>query len=626
MDQGRFDEAEVILQKAFSANPKFREAQYNLAQIPFKRGEYAKSRDRFEALFSDTPGDEKNQAAQLIKFKIFLTFLLENKESEARQLMDQFKFTGDSPALYYAQSAWEFNHGNPDRGNDWIASAQKIYSPALNLIFADSLYDAGWLKGSERKSPPIAAALEQASSPLATEPKPAMRLGLADAPPAPLDALGTTANSAAAHTTQTASSKVQTTSIPTAPATVVVAPSPPARARPNNAPAKLSSTPLGKPPVSVSAASANAPAATTLARFRQRLQPIFAGTLDHLPSPRTLLVGVLLVAGILLLVWSIVQFLHRNLPPGLIQGSPVPLTEPPLAGEISQESGEQKISSNTLIYGPPKLSLQLQARETSVDPTALPSVAANGDALGIEELLTDIPETGSEAFEEIAPHAVLYSEPEESVSVEQKAVPETSRPYDSEEGSGAAAEPSVLATGPEVATTEIEMPLVIAETTWPMTDLARGQETPQSTAAALAPIEEELVARDESVGQGQPIPQLTAAPSMEPALSEATQPETEFKAVSVSPEVAAAETTAGWDAAHSAAEPLSSPSMTITTEPISPQQTTPNIMQEMTYTPPPAAHAFSPTMPAQRPAGYHADCGSVNFLVRDRLDAAYADL
>ena len=36
MDQGKFDEAEVVLRKAFTANPRFREAQYNLAQIPFR--------------------------------------------------------------------------------------------------------------------------------------------------------------------------------------------------------------------------------------------------------------------------------------------------------------------------------------------------------------------------------------------------------------------------------------------------------------------------------------------------------------------------------------------------------------------------------------------------------------
>ena len=285
--------------------------------------------------------------------------------------------------------------------------------------------------------------------------------------------------------------------------------------------------------------------------------------LDNLPSPRTLLVGVLLVAGILLLVWTIVQFLHRNLPPGLIQGSPVPLTEPPLSGDISEAGYEQKISSNLLNYGPPKFSLQLQARETSVDPTALPLLAANDDALGVQELLNDMPETNSEAVEEIAPHASFYSESatreEERASVEQEAVSEISRPHDSEEVSRAAGEPSALAIDSEILT-EIEMPLAIAETTWPVTDLEKRQETPQSTVADLAPLGEELAAPDESVGQGQPIPQLTAAPFTEPALSEPTQPEPEFTDGSVNPLAAAAETTASRDAAQSAAEPLSFPS------------------------------------------------------------------
>ena len=573
MDQGRFDEAEVVLRRAFTANPKFREAQYNLAQIPFKKGEYGKSRDRLEALFAETPGDDLNQAAQLIKFKIFLTFLLENKESEARQLMDQFTFTGDSPALYYAQSAWEFKHGNVDRGNDWITSAQKIYSPALNLVFADSLYDIGWLKRPARKTPPIEATLAQAASPAATEPKPAMRLGLAGALSGAMGAGGTTGNSPVGPTTQAAPSKAQTASIPTVLATPVLAPSPMGSARPNPAPAKLSSTPLAKPPVSVSAAPANAPAVTLLGRIRQRLQPVYAGMLDTLPSPRTLLVGVLLVAGILLLVWTIVQFLHRNLPPGLIQGSPVPLTEPPLSGDISEAGYEQKISSNLLNYGPRKLSLQLQARETSVDPTALSVLTANDDGLGVQELLNDMPGANSEAVEEIAPHASFYSEPatraEERASVEQEAVSEISRRYDSEEVSRAAGKPSALAVDSPVLT-EIEMPLAIAETTQPVTDLEKRHETPQSTVDDLG---EELAAPDESVGQGQPIPQLTTAPS--------------------------------------AAETISFPSllrkrsisMTTAPEPISPQPTTPTIMQEMTITPPPAAHAFSSTMPAQRPAG-----------------------
>ena len=607
IDQGRLDEAEVVLRKAFTANPKFREAQYNLAQIPFKKGDYAKSRDRLEALFAETPGDDKNQAAQLIKFKIFLTFLLENKESEAHRLMDQFSFTGDSPALYYAQSAWEFKHDNADRANDWIASAQKIYSPALNFIFADSLYDVGWLKRPERKTPPIAAALEQATSPLATEPKPAMRLGLAKPLPGTIGGFGTTEN-APTPTNRTAPSDAQTTAIPTGPA-MAAAPPPTFPARSNNPPAKLSSTLPGKPSVSVSAASPEAPAATALGRFRRWSLPLFAETLDRLPDPRTLLVGFLLVAGILLFVWSIVQFLHRNLPAGLIQGSPLPLTEPPLDGEISEASDEQKISSDLLSYGPPKLSLQLQAREASVDPTALSSVAANGDALGMEELLHDFPEIGSEAVDEIAPRALFSSEPaaseEESASGELKTFPGTSRSNDSEEGSRAAGEPFALVTDSEIPT-EIEMPLASAETAWPATDLEKGQATPatpQSIAAAFAPVVGEPVAPDESVGQGQPIPQLTAAPLAEAALSELSQPEPEFTAGPATPEVAAVEATASLDPVQSVAEPFPFPSMIIETEPTSAQPTTPNIMQEMTITSPPADHVFSPTTPAQRPAG-----------------------
>ena len=146
--QKDFDGAENAFKQASKIDPKFREAQYNLAQIPFKKKDYTKARDRFEALFNNTPapGGDKNQAAQVIKFKIYLTLLLEGKDSRAQKMMEQFQFTGDTPALYYAQAAWEFKHNNPSKANDWIVSAKKIYSPALNLVFADSFYDVGWLQ------------------------------------------------------------------------------------------------------------------------------------------------------------------------------------------------------------------------------------------------------------------------------------------------------------------------------------------------------------------------------------------------------------------------------------------------------------------------------------------------
>src|SRR5213075_1399902 len=157
MEQKQFDEAEAVFKRAAKLDPKFREAQYNLAQIPFKKKDYAKARERFEALFERTPGGDKNQASQLIKFKIYMTLLLDGKESRAQAIMEQFQFTGDTPALYYAQAAWEFKHSNPEKAADWTASAKRIYSPALNNVFADAFYDVGWIQ-----SPEIATASESA--------------------------------------------------------------------------------------------------------------------------------------------------------------------------------------------------------------------------------------------------------------------------------------------------------------------------------------------------------------------------------------------------------------------------------------------------------------------------------
>ena len=171
LDERKLDDAEAMLCKALAADPKLRRAAYNLAQIAFKKKHYAQARDQLELLFSETPGGE-SQVAQLIKFEIFLTFLLEGKDALAQQMMEQFKFTGATPALYYAQAAWAFQHATPERANDWIDSARRIYPAALNLIFADSFYDLGWLenRSGETTAPPLAASSPEvpASSPSRT--------------------------------------------------------------------------------------------------------------------------------------------------------------------------------------------------------------------------------------------------------------------------------------------------------------------------------------------------------------------------------------------------------------------------------------------------------------------------
>ena len=181
LEQKDWDQAENEFKKALKVDPKLRDAQYNFAQVPFKKKEYTKARERFEALFNATSGGDKDRAAQLIKFKVYMTYLLEGKDSRAQKMMEQFQFTGDTPALYYAQAAWEFKHDNPSKGNDWVTSARKIYSPALNGVFSDSFFDLAWLQAPAADASPAAVVAEANQPDLAPaiEPTPIPSITLA---------------------------------------------------------------------------------------------------------------------------------------------------------------------------------------------------------------------------------------------------------------------------------------------------------------------------------------------------------------------------------------------------------------------------------------------------------------
>src|SRR5205085_10176300 len=164
LEQQKYGEAETFFKDALKVDPKFREAQFNLADVPFRNKDYATARDRFQSLLMQTTGGDKNHAARLINFNIFLTYLLEGKDNRAQKLMEQFQFNGETPSLYYAQAAWEFQHNNAEKANDWITSARKIYPLASNDLYAAGFYDLGWLKSAAAISSPGPSAAAIAST------------------------------------------------------------------------------------------------------------------------------------------------------------------------------------------------------------------------------------------------------------------------------------------------------------------------------------------------------------------------------------------------------------------------------------------------------------------------------
>ena len=404
MEQKEFDQAEASFKKAAKLDPKFREAQYNLAQVPFKKKDYAKARERFEALFERTPGGDKNQAAELIKFKIYMTLLLEGKESRAQSMMEQFQFTGDTPALYYAQAAWEFRHNNGEKAADWVASAKKIYSQGLNNIFADALYDAGWMQAPEVASAPAFEAgslvAESGSAP-AIEPSPipdgvaAANKREATAKAESVASSGLVANPPVAGTKVTSlepaaeQASVFSTKEPSAaglsqpeasPAPVTGSSpgeeSTATTAAPNGTPIASSATLHGQNDQSAVSQPNPSPApvvatspATTVAPTKIS-QPSVIGT----ASRRTWFVGGLLLAGIFLLAGVVVSQRRRytfNIPSHFPNGSLIGSRTSNLIKPTTSPLEKGIALGNGFFAGPRQVSLQLTASKPLMQRTVL---------------------------------------------------------------------------------------------------------------------------------------------------------------------------------------------------------------------------------------------------------------
>jgi tetratricopeptide (TPR) repeat protein len=154
--ENKLDEAESELCTALELNPNLHGAAYNLASIYFKRRQFSLARDELEKLYASATVE---QSQQFLKYKVFLTLLLEGSDDQAELMMNRFTYTAETPALYYARAAWSFQHGAADRGQGWVETAERLYSPALNLIFVEDFYQLQWLTrtGNEVSSPEAAS-------------------------------------------------------------------------------------------------------------------------------------------------------------------------------------------------------------------------------------------------------------------------------------------------------------------------------------------------------------------------------------------------------------------------------------------------------------------------------------
>src|SRR5436190_14544703 len=167
MRQGIYDKAEAALLEANRIDPKFWNARFNLAEIPFLQKNWAEARNRFQQLLSSNVSDLEGEAAQLIQYKILLTYLIESKENMVDSMLAKFELSPDTPAVHYANAAIALQQNKAEDAKNWMAQAEKNFSAPLNKLFAESLYEIGWLQkqaGQARAALELTSASERAAN------------------------------------------------------------------------------------------------------------------------------------------------------------------------------------------------------------------------------------------------------------------------------------------------------------------------------------------------------------------------------------------------------------------------------------------------------------------------------
>jgi hypothetical protein len=390
-------------------------------------------------------------------------------------------------------------------------------------------------------------------------------------------------------------------------------------------------------PVPVTHPAASVAATAAAAQVRAWSEPTLSERIDTFSNPRTLLVVALLLAGILLLAWLVVQQFRRSLSTTPLIKSTTPLTEPPFSDEQAATGKERKAPAGAISAGPPKFSLNLKASEPSVRAAVLPSgaITARGSFPGVDEPMTNPPNEAASglvakspaekipADAETAPlrdkkeislvtevpaePATKQSEPVADAATPADVVPEASTSLidePSEVKPPATVEPPPAIEQPSKfdRPVSVEIPPEFAEAGFLVA--ARAEGTPAAEPPTAAAADEGPLVEEEPVGQGQPIPQLTTAFTPKPIFSEMAQPEPESELVLIEPEDSVAVPIAGHEVKQSSIETPSFASKIISTEPVRIQPTPTFKMPETTITP--AAPAFrpaSPTMSVQQPAG-----------------------
>ena len=135
-----YEDAASRFTEAIAADEKFYPAKLNLADVLLLQRKWADARTRYEELQRVDPKSE------LLQFKIVVADVLDDRQSQAIQLINDMTFPGTTPAYYFARAAVLLKQSQEKEAQQYLTNARKYYDEQQCAYYMRFLQQNGLAK------------------------------------------------------------------------------------------------------------------------------------------------------------------------------------------------------------------------------------------------------------------------------------------------------------------------------------------------------------------------------------------------------------------------------------------------------------------------------------------------
>jgi tetratricopeptide (TPR) repeat protein len=153
--------AKGFLDKAESLYPGLPTHTFNRAEWHFVAGDYPAARQLFAQIKPDSA------QATLASYKIFLCDLMTHQDQGGREALERQSADPKNPLYHYTHAAFLFRHGQAEQGREELQAAYRIYPPATNELYAESLLTLGFIRSEDLPLKDMGLAAAEAKAGLA---------------------------------------------------------------------------------------------------------------------------------------------------------------------------------------------------------------------------------------------------------------------------------------------------------------------------------------------------------------------------------------------------------------------------------------------------------------------------